>query len=39
MPFGGHKGYAIMLANEFLGRVFAGADAFSEEDRGGAGRE
>ena len=37
MPFGGHKGYAIMLANEFLGRVFAGADAFSEEDRGGAG--
>ena len=36
MPFGGHKGYAIMLANEFLGRVLSGADAFAEEDRGGA---
>ena len=35
MPFGGHKGYAIMLATEFLGRVLSGADAFAEEDRGG----
>jgi hydroxycarboxylate dehydrogenase B len=26
LPFGGHKGYAIMLANEFLGRIFTGSD-------------
>ena len=37
MPFGGHKGYAIMLAIEFVGRVFAGADAFTEGDLGGVG--
>ena len=35
LPFGGHKGYAIMLASEFLGRVFSGADAYLEGDRGG----
>lgn len=29
-PFGAHKGYSIMLAVEFLGRVFTGADAFSD---------
>ncbi len=34
LPFGGHKGYAIMLANELLGRVLAGADDYAEEDRG-----
>jgi len=28
LPFGGHKGYALMLAVEFLGRVFSGADTF-----------
>ena len=35
LPFGAHKGYAIMLANEFLGRVLSGADAFAELHRGG----
>jgi len=25
-PFGGHKGYALMLATQFLGRVLTGAD-------------
>ena len=32
--FGGHKGYAIMMATEFLGPIFTGADAFSDTDRG-----
>ena len=35
LPFGGHKGYAIMLAAEFLGRIFTGADAFADPARGG----
>ncbi len=35
IPFGGHKGYAIMLANEFLGRIFSGADLFTNKGRGG----
>ena len=34
-PFGGHKGYGLMLAIEVLGRIFAGADAFVEPPRGG----
>ncbi len=36
LPFGGHKGYALMLAMEFLGRIFSGADSFAEAHRGGA---
>ena len=35
LPFGGHKGYAIMLAVETLGRIFTGSDAYSEAHRGG----
>ena len=35
LPFGGHKGYAIMLANELLGRVLSGSDAYAEAQRGG----
>ena len=35
-PFGGHKGYALMMAAEVLGRVLSGSDAFAEADRGGA---
>jgi LDH2 family malate/lactate/ureidoglycolate dehydrogenase len=35
LPFGGHKGYALMLAVELLGRVFTGADAHLEGERGG----
>ena len=36
LPFGGHKGYALMLASEFLGRIFSGADAFADPQHGGA---
>ncbi len=35
LPFGGHKGYAMMMATEFLGRIFTRADAFSDSDHGG----
>ncbi len=35
MAFGGHKGYAFMLADEFLGRVLSGADGYVEGERGG----
>ena len=35
VPFGGHKGYALMMAAEFLGRIFTGADAFVEANRAG----
>lgn len=34
LPFGGHKGYALMLASELLGRIFTGADSFADEKRG-----
>ena len=38
LPFGGetsgHKGYAIMLAVELLGRLFTGADAHAVPDEG-----
>ena len=33
--FGAHKGYAFMLADEFLGRVLAGADGHVEGELGG----
>ena len=32
LPFGGHKGYALMLATELLGRTFSGADSGVEQD-------
>ncbi len=35
LPFGGHKGYALSVMVEFLGRVLTGADAFAEPGRGG----
>ena len=35
LPFGGHKGYAVMMAAEFLGRIFTGSDAFADPRRGG----
>ena len=35
IAFGGHKGYAFMLADEFLGRVLAGADGHVEGKLGG----
>ena len=35
LPFGGHKGYALMLAAEFLGRILTGSKFFAEDDLGG----
>jgi LDH2 family malate/lactate/ureidoglycolate dehydrogenase len=35
LPFGGHKGYAIMLAVEYLGRILTGSDSYAEAHRGG----
>jgi LDH2 family malate/lactate/ureidoglycolate dehydrogenase len=35
LPFGGHKGYALSMAVEFLGRVVTGSEAFAAEGRGG----
>lgn len=35
LPFGGHKGYALMMAVEFFGRIFTGSDVFAEAHRGG----
>ena len=35
VPFGAHKGYALMMAAEYLGRIFTGANAFAEAGRGG----
>ena len=32
LPFGGHKGYALMLFTEMLGRTFSGADDGAELD-------
>ena len=36
VPFGAHKGYALMMAVELLGRVFSGADDYADENRGGS---
>ncbi len=35
VPFGAHKGYGLMMAAEFLGRIFSGADAYADAARGG----
>ena len=35
LPFGGHKGYGLMMAAEFLGRIFTGADDYADPNRGG----
>lgn len=35
LPFGAHKGYAVMMAVEFLGRIFTGSDAYAEAERAG----
>jgi hydroxycarboxylate dehydrogenase B len=35
LPFGGHKGYALSVMVELLGRVLTEADAYAEEPRGG----
>jgi len=36
LPFGGHKGYALSLVVELLGRVLSGTDDYAEGNRGGA---
>jgi uncharacterized oxidoreductase len=35
LPFGGHKGYALSMAVEFLGRVLTGPERHATEGRGG----
>ena len=35
LPFGGHKGYALSMAVEFLGRIVTGSETFATEGRGG----
>jgi len=35
LPFGSHKGYAFMMATEFLGRIFTGADDYADPRRAG----
>lgn len=34
VPFGGHKGYALMMAAEYLGGMLGGSDDFVEADQG-----
>ena len=36
LPFGAHKGYTLMMAAEYLGRIFTGADDYVESQRAGA---
>lgn len=36
LPFGGHKGYALSMVVEMMGRVLTGADDYAEGGRGGA---
>jgi len=33
LPFGGHKGYALSIEAEWLGRVFTGSDRFADATR------
>jgi LDH2 family malate/lactate/ureidoglycolate dehydrogenase len=35
LPFGGHKGYGLMVVVELLGRVLTGSSAYAEDGRGG----
>ena len=35
LPFGGHKGYALMVGAELIGRIFSGSDSYAEAGRGG----
>ena len=36
IPFGGHKGYALMMASEYFGRIFTGSEKYVESGRAGA---
>ncbi len=35
LPFGEHKGYALLMMTEWLSRVFTGSSRFAEANRGG----
>jgi LDH2 family malate/lactate/ureidoglycolate dehydrogenase len=35
VPFGGHKGYGIAMAAEWLGRILTGSDAYADSVHGG----
>ena len=35
LPFGGYKGYGLMVVVELLGRVLTGSGAYAEDGRGG----
>jgi len=35
LPFGAHKGFALAMVVEMLGRAFTGSDTFAEAERGG----
>lgn len=35
LPFGEHKGFGVMMAVEFLGRILAGGDRYAMPDHGG----
>ena len=35
LPFGLHKGYGLMMAAEFFGRILTGSDDYAETERGG----
>ena len=34
LPFAGHKGYALNVAVEYLGRILTGSDTYAEDHRG-----
>jgi LDH2 family malate/lactate/ureidoglycolate dehydrogenase len=34
LPFGKHKGYALMMAAEYMARIVSGSDEFVDPDRG-----
>ena len=34
IPFGGHKGFALMMAAEHFGRILTGSDTHADADRG-----
>ncbi len=35
VPFGGHKGYALSMAAEFIGRILTGSATYADPDRAG----
>ena len=35
LPFGGHKGWALMIASEFVSQVLTGSEHYADDQRGG----